>query len=104
MKTFYRAKETGNQAVTFGDLFNSFDERCGDFLIWFIEERQENRSKLAQGFKGNEEDEWSFVYDNIETKYAEKFFEVVPLSDSTPPRAPHCSLRVLDRDEVEEDI
>ena len=104
MKHFYKAKETGNQAVQFGDLFNSFDLSGIDFLEWFIEERQEDRAELAKGFKGNEEEEWYFVYDKLEAKYSEKWFEVVPLSKTTPARAPHCSLRVLDQEEVEEDI
>lgn len=104
MKHFYKAKETGNQAVQFGDLFNSFDERCGDFLAWFIEERQENLSDLKKGFEGNEEEDWDYVYDKLETKYSGKLFELVPVSETTPARAPHCSLRMLDQDEVEEDI
>ena len=104
MKHFYKAKKTGNQAFQFGDLFNSFDERCGDFLEWFIEERQENRKELATGFEENKEEEWNFIYNKLEAKYSGKWFEVAPVNESTPARAPHCSLRVLDQDEVEEYI
>lgn len=104
MKHFYKAKETGNQAVQFGDLFNSFDERCGDFLAWFIEECQENLSDLKKGFEGNEEEDWGYVYDKLETKYSETWFELVPVSETTPARPPHCSLRVLEGNEIEEDI
>ena len=107
MKHFYKAKESGNPAADFGDLFNSFDERCGDFLEWFIEARQEKRDELAKGFEGNEEEDWDYVYDKLEAKYSGKWFELCPPYGGQPPFTlypPHCSLRVLDQDEVEEDI
>ena len=107
MKHFYKAKETGKQAVQFGDLFNSFDERCGDFLEWFIEERQEDRTELLSGFDGTEEDEWNELFDRLEKKYSGKWFELCPPYGGQPPYRlypPHISLNVLDQDEVEEDI